>query len=131
MSKLALEYFLFLFVASCGVLQIAAAYSGLKGLMFFKGIIETYVLAALAIGGTFWWFFAGSNRNVPGLEGAQQAVYFFLAALSAIIFTFIVSSLVKARSLSGPKQIAPGRGFDALRETTYFKAVKRNFIDKG
>lgn len=127
------EYFLFVFIAACGVLQLAAAYSKLKGMMIFKNRIASYIFAFFAIGGAFGWFFGWDNRldekiMRTGLEGAQQFYYFSLAALAALAFTLIISSLVNYRRLTKTKQSGEGEeGLDALKEMTYLEAVKRSF----
>ena len=128
MSKLALEYTLFIFVTSCGVLQLAAAHSGLRGLSFFKRPQWANLFGAIAVIGAYVWFFTVENRNVPGLEGSQQLGYFTLGASLAIVFTLVVSSLLRARI--NPPQTEGGQeqGLNALREMTYFQAIKRAII---
>lgn len=144
MSQLQIEYFLFVFVASCGVLQLIAAISNLKGLLFFQKVIVGYVLATLAIGGAFVWFFGWDDRLQKdimhtGLEGAQQFYFFILGAFSAVVFTLIASSVVNLVSASvlslwkGKQDPAWTRqerktisGLDALREMTYLEAIWRS-----
>jgi len=125
MIRLALEYLLFIFVASCGVLQLAAVHSRLEGLSFFKKPLAGNLFGGLAIVGAFVWFFAIENRNVPGLEGSQQLGFFSLGAFLAIVFTLAVSSIVKAGM--APPQMESGRerGLDALKGMTYFQAIRR------
>ena len=132
MSGLTLEYGVLVFVAACGVLQAVAAYNNLKGLLFFKSPIMAYVFAALAIGGTLGWFFLSKNRNLPGIEGSQQFFAFNRALFLALVFTFVVSSVLRRRmgisSHSGnphSEDIEPGIG--ALRRMTPFQAISRNF----
>lgn len=148
MSQLKLEYLLFVFVASCGTLQLVAAISKLKGLLFFHKEITGYILAALTIGGAFGWFFAWDNRLQEkimrtGLEGAQQFYYFILAAFSAVAFTLIISSVVNLisalvaslwkgeRDSGRAKRSTETRfGLDALREMTYLEAIWRSIGKK-
>ena len=118
-----------------GVLQLAAAYAQLKGLLILKNKIATYLLSALIIGGAFAWFFGWDNRLDEkilhtGLEGAQQLSYFFLATLAAVVFTLVVSSMVNIRS--SPKLKPKERGLDTLRGGSYFKALRNSFgVNKG
>jgi hypothetical protein len=128
-THLALEYFLVVFGASCGVLQLVATHSGLKGVMLFKQATVSYLLAALTIGGALGWFFGWDNRleakiMQTGLEGTQQFLYFTLAALSAVVLTLIVSSLSKGKSLLPPQQGKDAQGLDVLREMSYFETVR-------
>jgi hypothetical protein len=137
MTHLALEYFLVVFVASCGVLQLVAAHSRLKGLLFFNKVTVSYVLATLAIGGALGWFFGWDNRleaemMQTGLEGVQQFLYFTLAAFSALAFTLVVSSLTKRKGLLPPQQKDTEQGLDALRGMSYFEAIRHSLgIKKG
>ena len=124
MSQLDIDYFIFVFIASCGAIQLAAAYSKLKGLLFLPRIVPNYIFAALAIGGAFGWFFTHDSRNVPGLEGAQLSRGVALAALAAIVFTLIVTSLLKIRVKS---RIRNEPGLDALKKMGYLGAIKHSF----
>lgn len=148
MSPLELEYFLFAFIASCGILQLAAALSKLKGLLFLGKVVGGYVLATLTIGGAFGWFFAWGNRLQEkiiqiGLEGAQQFYYFILAAFSALAFTLIASSVVnlvsaslfslgkgKPNSTRAKQPVKAELGLDNLQEMTYFEAIWHSFREK-
>lgn len=78
------QYLLFVFLASLGVVQIAAARNGLKGLMLLPGRRASLVLGWTLVVASFVWFFTVEDRDVPGLEGTQLAVYFFLGALGAV-----------------------------------------------
>ena len=126
------EYFLFVFIASAGVLQLVASYSQLKGLLFFESKILSYLFALLAIGGSFGWFF-GYNHRIDtvmrrvGLEGAQQFLYFNLAAFLALVLTLIVSSVLHAyRHRAQCEQKEYPEGLGALRETSYFESLKHS-----
>lgn len=118
------EYFLFVFVAALGVLQVAAAYSRLDGLLLLRRrAVAGLVGLALAVG-AFLWFFASGPRNVPdtqgGLDGNAQAGLFAAAAGAALAVTLVVSSLLNSRRAGGAVQ---GLGLDALRNTTYARAL--------
>jgi hypothetical protein len=141
------EYFWLIFLASLGTIQIAAAYNKLNGLLLFKKPIFSYIFAVLVIGGVFGWFFGGDNRLevkllCQGLEGFQQLYHFFFAALAALIFTLIVSSLVNWRlatkresssqnsELSSHQPSPPvtaENGLELLKKDNYFQAMKHSF----
>lgn len=127
------EYYLFVFIAAVGVLQMVAAYRQLGGLAFFRNKILSYVFSILAIGGSFGWFFGGGNRidtvmRRAALEGAQQFVYFNTAAFLALVFTLTVSSLLFAhRRRAQTQQKAYPAGFGALSEISYFQALRLSF----
>jgi len=128
------QYFIFVFIASVGVLQLIAAGTGLKGILFFKRKALDYLFSFLAIGGSFYWFFQWHNRidtvmRQTGLEGAQQFLYFCMATFAALVFTLIGSSLLKVRGKGQPK--GNRQGLDALKEMSYFVAVKHSFRSKG
>ena len=129
MGTTALDYFLLVASGSLGTIQIAAAYAGLKGLSFFRKPLAGYIFGALAIIGSFGWFFASETRNIPSkIEGAQQMGMFLAGALAAYIITAAVSSLLKYRlSLQVPssryrEQTNPG--IELLKETTLLGAIR-------
>lgn len=130
------EYYLFVFIAAVGVLQMVAAYRQLSGLAFFRSSILSYIFSILAIGGSFGWFFGGGNRmdavmRRAALEGAQQFVYFNMAAFLALVFTLIVSSLLFAhRRREQSQQKAHPQGLGALTEISYFEALRLSFKPK-
>ena len=128
MSRMALEYLLFIFVASCGVIQLAAVRSGLKGLLFFNRPLVASLFGVLAIVGASIWFFAIENRNVPGFEGTQQLGGFSLGASLAIVFTLVVSSIARAGMSPPGMESGHEQGFDALRSMTYFQAIREEIL---
>jgi len=131
--SLTYEYFIFVFVATCGVLQLAAAYAHLKGILFFRRTSIAYIFAILAIGGAFGWFFGWGNRldekiMHTGLEGKEQFLAFNLAALAAAVFTFILSSIINIRvliQLKEGEEVEPG--LSSLKQMSYLKALIRSF----
>jgi len=136
------EYFILVFIASVGVLQLIATVTQRKGLLFFNRKVLAYLFSFLAIGGSFGWFFGWGDpldmamrqtgdaaMRQTGLEGAQQFLYFNMAVFAALVFTLIVSSLLKARWKGQPK--GSSQGLDALKERSYFEAVKHSFRSKG
>ncbi|OGY28424.1 MAG: hypothetical protein A2Z42_00555 [Candidatus Woykebacteria bacterium RBG_19FT_COMBO_43_10] len=76
-----LDYLLFTFFASFGVIQIASAkkYSG-------KTIFGVVLLIA-----SYVWFFASRDRNVPTIvEGAQLFFVFSASSVMSLILTKII-----------------------------------------
>jgi len=66
-----------------------------------------------------------------GLEGKQQFFSFCTAAFLAIVFTLVVSSLIGMIRKKPQKQNEDDiDGLDALKEKTYFEAVKHSFKAK-
>ncbi len=128
--NLASEYIVLIFAASCGVLQVAAAHSRLRGLAFFKSARLTRLFGALVVVGAYVWFFASENRNVdlPRLEGSQQFGNFVLGVFLAIVFTLAVSSLLRANMNPGSGECGEAQGLDALRGLTYFEAMRRAIL---
>jgi hypothetical protein len=130
------EYLFFVFLASVGVLQLVALRARLKGLLFFKQPVLTYIFSILATGGAYWWFFQRDNRidtimRQTGLEGKQQFFSFCTAAFLAVVFTLVVSSLIGMLGKKPQKQDDDDvDGLDALKEKTYFEAIKHSFRSK-
>ena len=120
-----LDYFVFVFIAALGVLQMVAAYSALRGLLFIRVRPLAFLIGSATTALAFLWFFLSEPRNISdqegGLDGNQMAGLFAVAAGSALILTLLVSS-VSNRSLGASGQRF-NSGLDALRETTYLKAL--------
>ncbi len=121
-----LDYCLLGFLATLGVVQMAAARNGLTGLLFVRHRPTSFLLGMALAVGVFLWFFLSEPRNIAdtegGLDGNQTAGYFTVSAGSAVILTLLVSSLTN-RYLRRDGPFAAG--LDALRETTYVRSLAR------
>ena len=129
-----IEYFVLAFFSSSGVLQLAVTYAGLKGLSFFKKPAFNYFLGILAIAGAFAFFYASGDRAAEPLRGIEGGVKrffgereclaaFMAGAFSALVSTLMVSSVAK-RAMCSSSRKAPARGLDALREMTFWQAMR-------
>ncbi len=130
-SDFGLDYFLLVFVASLGVLQLAAAHSRLYGLLLLNRV-ASFILGPVLVVLAFTWFFASGARNVPdtagGLDGNQQWILFFAGAVTALVLMLLLSSLIR-RSMAGDGEHA--RGLEALRHTTYLRALMKGLNGRG
>lgn len=119
------DYLILCFLSSLGVLQIAAAHSRLRGLLFFQSPFRSTALGLALVACGFTWFFAPGPRLLPdtagGLNGNQQALLFSVSAGTAIFSTMLGSSLVNHRRFTA--RVGAG-GLEALRETTYLHAIQ-------
>ena len=133
MTELMLDYLLLICLSTCGILQIVAHHSNLKGLLFFHNQLLTYLFGFLTILGSFCWFFGlGSNRLQEeimhtGLEGAEQVEFFLMGALAGIILTLVVSSLVPSGEGCTPGEEIEKVGLDRLREKTFLSLLREHF----
>lgn len=122
-----LDYFILVFWASCSVFQLAAAFNGIHGLLFFQDRRLSALLGLASVAGAFAWFFLSSPRNVPdagpGLNGNEQFGYFFAGSGAGLAFTLLVSSW-RNREL-GRGVLSLPSGIDALRESNYLRALHR------
>ena len=116
-----LNYCLLVFIAVLGVLQLAAVYNGLRGLLFFPREIYSLAFAVLAIGIVLFAFFTWNDVVPYIVEGSQQFASFVLSAAAGIIFTLVFSSLLNYRRLHSGKPLQDG--LDVLRESTFFQAI--------
>ncbi len=127
--SLTAEYVSWVFAASCGVLQVAVAYSRLRGLCFFERPLWGYVFGSLVAAASFGWFFGTSDRNAVGFPyqtpQQTQVGYVAVALLLALLFTLIVSSVAKGRRLS--RSIDAGKGLESLGQATYFQVIRHLF----
>jgi len=127
------QYCIFVFIAVMGMLQLIATINQLKGMLFIRNRPITLVLSIAAIVFSFWWFFYRDNRldtvmRRTGLEGAQQFTVFCWTTFAALVFTLVLSSLLRmlvyrrnARSdqeewIEGAYQLRYMSWFEALRE---------------
>jgi len=134
------QYLPLVFFSSLGVLQIAAARAGLKGLTFFKKPLPCYLFGAVAIVGAFVWFYATGDRGAEPLVRINDGVKVFFGetetfatfmggAIGALVATILVSSVMNARIFSSTDKGVP-HGLDALKEMTFFQAITRR-LRKG
>ena len=125
LTSFGLDYFFLCLAASFGALQFAAAYSRLYGLLVFNRSFSAFLGLAVMIL-AFTWFFATEPRNIPdtgeGLDGNQQAILFSTAAATSLVITLFGTSL---RHCSMSHEGSSPNGMDALRSTTYFKALMK------
>ncbi len=113
---LAVNYFLFAFVAIVGALQFVAARHRLAGLTLVRSArrrrfangrrrfanerrrfaYRGYLLAAVLIVSAFVWFFVDTWEEVfiPGLAGSELAFLFGMAGICALAFTLLASSIL-------------------------------------
>ena len=121
----ALDYFVFVFIAALGVLQMAAAYNALQGLLFIRFRPLAFLSGLLVTTLAFLWFFLSEPRNIPdtegGLDGNEMAGLFALGAGSALVLSLLFSSVSNRSMIRSGQQ--PKTGLDALKETTYVRAL--------
>ena len=127
MFSFAIDYYLMVVIAACGVLQIGASLGRLDALLVFKNPLTARVLGTvLAVAGPAL-FFATGERNINdyegGLDGNFQGLFFVLGTLTALVLTVMVTSFVNRR-MSAPTRIEDG--IDSLNQTTYARALVGN-----
>ena len=136
MFSFATDYYLLVLVAGIGTIQIAASFSDLKGLLFFKRPLVARGLGLALVLFAFVWFFSVSERNISDDKGAldanTQALFFFLAILSSGTFTFVVSSIIN-RGMNDSSYLSewgsesgPESGMDSLRHLSFYHALVAN-----
>ena len=125
MFGLAIDYYLFVLVATVGIIQTSISIGGFRGLLLITPTSAALILGIVMATGAFVWFFAIENRNINdyegGLDGPAQALYFFLGSLSGLLLTLIASSILNFRL----RRIDPDAldGLDALRHSNYIGAL--------
>lgn len=125
MSAFAIDYYLLVFVAGLGVVQIASSFGQLKGLLFLKSDLAARGIGSMVVVATFVWFFSTDHRNINDYEGGLdaniQAILFFMGAMSAMLATVIVSSVINV-GMSG-REFVHGKGFEELKRSSYARAL--------
>ena len=123
------DYYLLVFLTSCGLYQIVAAQNRIRGLLFFNSRPGAILFGLALAGGAVAWFFLSESRNVSdsghGLNGNEQFAYFFAGLSTGLAFTLIVSSLRNFGLGARLTEIPPG--LDALRETTYLRILQHGW----
>jgi hypothetical protein len=128
-TALSLKYSALVFIAVMGVLQGAAGYNNLRGLRFFQRSLYAYIFAIITIGVSLGFFFAWNYMFATGdIAGSQQSGLFVLAAVAAIIFTLIISSLINIRYYS--QRAVQLTGLDVLREGTFIRTLWERITSK-
>ena len=121
-----MDYFILVFVAAMGVLQMIASRREFRGMLLVPAPSVAFVLGLFAAVAAFVWFFASEFRNLSdtegGLDGNRAASMFSAASALAVFTTLVLSSLVN-RSLGKDGQTA-APGLDALGYTTYLRALR-------
>ena len=125
-ASFSVDYFILVFVAAMGVLQVIASRGSFRGMLLVPQPPLAFLLGLCAVIAAFTWFFASEPRNLSDTEGGldgNRAAQMFCAATSLAVFTtFVISSLVN-RSLGRDGQ-PPAQGLDALGDTTYLRALR-------
>ena len=124
-----LDYYLLVFLASCGLFQIVGAWKAFVGMLYLKYRPGSFLLGLALLIGSFTWFFLSEPRNVSdsahGLNGNEQFAYFFAGSGTALAFTLLVSSLFNWRL--GAERSIFWPGLDALKQSGYMRAVYRTW----
>jgi hypothetical protein len=127
---LPLIYRILVFVAALGVIQGAAAYNDLRGLLFFRRKLYAYIFAIITVGVPLGIFFRWNYMFATGIiAGTQQTGLFVLSVIAAVIINVIVSSLVNIGYY--PQSAAPTKGLEALRESTFFRVIRERLTTKN
>ena len=125
MFTFATDYYILVFIATVGVIQIAASTGPLTGLLIFKSPLVSRVIGAALVAAGFVLFFSTAERNINdyegGLDAPTQALFFFLGTMSGGLVTFLVSSVTNLRMNQG--EPSPESGLDALEHTNFVRAV--------
>jgi len=124
-----LDSILLMFWTSLGLFQIIASWAQLEGLSFFTHRTVGYVFGAGNVIAAFCWFFITVEIGSagPGGQHDDQFISFTLGGGGALVFTWIVSSIVKSRSLRQSKCSSEiGDGIDAFRRMTFFQVVRHS-----
>lgn len=133
-TQFAVDYIVWVFFSALGVVQVACAISGLRGVLFVRGAPVRWTVVvglALAVGMTTWYFL-DEKRNQPdtglGLDANAQARLFVISAGFAVALTFLVTSAINHRwgANSGwdpGSGDPPPEGFEWFRRTTFMRAI--------
>ena len=124
-----LDYYLLVFLASCGVFQIVGACKAFMGMLYIKNRPGSFLLGLALLIGAFTWFYLSEPRDVSdnalGLNGNEQFAYFFAGSGTALAFTLLVSSLINWKLGAEWSKREPG--LDALKQSGYLRVLYRTW----
>ena len=144
---LTLRYIAVVFAAALGVIQVASAHAGLRGLWFFHLCARvrlwpsrhyqtlthmhfSYLFAAITVVPSLLYLFGWNEYNEIGLiEGSEQALWFILSTLAAGLFSLFLSSLINHWRLQN--NTTQAQGLEALKEITWCQAFWRRWRRKS
>lgn len=128
------DYIAWVYISALAVIQIAAARSGLAGLLFARNRQRaTIVVAGVILLIAAVVYFATEERNQPdtglGLDANVQALWFAITGFLAAATTLILSSAINHRwgvnhGWSINAGVPPPAGIDWLTRTTFFHALR-------
>lgn len=122
-----LDYFLLIMWGFCGILQIAASYSGLYGLRLFSKPLKGYLAGIIITISAFIWFFTSDNRtiegHITGVQGTQQFELILAGVAASIFITALCVSILHIRSKSKPAN--QERGLEQIRNMTFLQILLR------
>ena len=128
-----LDYYLLVFLASCGVFQIVGAWKALTGMLLLKYRPGSFLLGLALFIASFTWFFLSEDRNMSdsaaGLNGNEQFAFFFAGLGTALAFTLLVSSLVNWGLRPERSSLRPG--LEALKQSGYFHVLSQTWRPPG
>jgi len=131
--NLASDYFLLVFGGALGLIQVVAAWSGLRGMLFVADWRAGYAIGAAMLVGTFTWFVLTGDPKVPGdtggVQGSEQFGLFLAGTASATLVTVVVASVTQVRRVVRGEPVetrtdSRGDGLDRLREATWAVAMR-------
>jgi len=124
---ISLFFFLFVFLGSVGVLQIATSYNRMKALSLFNSPKVGYIFGICAIVCSILTFYLTGNRNViaPRLEGAQMLGFTFLGLVAAVAVTLTVTYYIKRKQVENVAEQEYPDGMEALEQEVYLPLMKR------
>ena len=137
MFSLAIDYIILVTVATCGMIQVAAAWSGLRGLLILHHPKASYVLGAALLVGAWAWFVAIGDPAQPGdlanIEGAEQFGLFLAGAAAGTILTALLASATQWRALArhASSQGAAPQGLEALRDDVWLRRIASRLSRKA
>lgn len=131
----AIDYIVWVFIVTLGVVQTVCAVSGLRGLLFARNAPLRWTAGvgmSLAVAATVWYFL-DERRNLPdttlGLDANVQARWFAISGAFAIALTFLLASAINHRwgahhGYDPASGDPPPAGMTWLSQTTFYHAIR-------
>lgn len=109
------QYLIYAFLASLGVLQLAAVRSGARRFWLLSGERASLVAGMLLIVGAHAYFYLQAPYGQPGLEGAELFFNFAGAAFAAVLVA-VLAGAVRSGRIGGIRRSLRRRSRDAAAE---------------
>ena len=128
MINFPLDYFIYVFVSSIAVIQLAAIKSGLNRLLIIKNKFVTKLCAFILIPTSAIIFIYSENRIINDYEGGLDANEQFLIFSFACVATFIITCLLTSLYSKSEIDISDLKGINGIDALSNYSFINLQIL---